>query len=441
MDPVEAFKRLARSRQKSLLASVNWKELSDISSYPVNFFTRDELDTIAENFEPTPAGDEAKSEIAVAATARAFAMKQIYEAGRQKSKTVKPISVMPDGVTDVRKTRTRAQEIVEGLRKKAQPEITTQEPQPELQPQEPVGTPEQLDLFNADLILDYSLRDEINGMSIPMYALAKRPDRNIWRWDSSDGKRWIEISSHFLAEQLEESGSPKDGEVVHGRATVFDKDIIIYSVSKINEAMSRGLPVGPTIRFTAYDFLTATRRTQGGQDYENMMATLRRLRSTNVETNVISADGQTTKISGIINDAEVKRGVRGELQYVELTLANWLYAAIKAHKVLAINPKYFDLTRPLERVLYSIARKYVGHQGLWKISLRKLKDKCGSAPKSPLRKFLFDVNQVIKADCIPDYRLSVKKEGDEHMVTFYSRDAKELLSALANKKKRKEKSS
>ena len=427
---IDFFKALKRPAQKAFLSAVNWQALNDVGTFPIQFFTRDEIDDLAGMFSEQPANTERKTEIARAAAARALAMKEIYEAGKPKSREVKPAGSDIDGVTDVRKFRTRNQEILENIQKKAKIE-DQHDTVPELETAE---SPEQLELFNADLIIDYGLRDEVNGMSISMYALAKKPERGIWRWDSQDGKRWIEISSQFLAEQMD-GAVPKDGELVHGRATVFDKDIIIYSISKINEAMERKLPVGPKIRFTAYDFFKATRREASGRDYENMLATLRRLRSTNVESNIIAADGQTTRISGIINDAEVKRGVRGELQYVELTLADWLYKAIKTHNVLAINPDYFKLTRPLERVLYSIARKHVGNQGIWKISLEKLKDKCGAAPNSPLRRFLFDIKQVIEADNLPDYRLSVKKEDGEYMATFYSKDSKQVALAFTKKKK------
>lgn len=345
---------------------------------------------------------------------------------QQSSSIEQEVQESCDGITDVRNKLQRNIDAIQKSGKRTKPAAGTEiSPSADI-PQEPA----QLDLFNADVIIDYSLRDEINGMSIPMYALAKKPDRGTWRWDSPDGRHYVEITSKFLAEQLESDDQPKAGEVVHGRATIFDKDIIIYSISKINEAMERGLPVGPTIRFTAYDFFKATKRQASGNDYENMMNTLRRLRSTNVETNVIGSDGETTKISGIINEAEVKRGLKGELQYVEVTLARWLFAAIKNHRVLGINPKYFELTRPLERALYSIARKHVGQQAMWKIGLQNLKDKCGAAPNSPLRNFLMDMKKVIDEDNIPDYRLALQKEGKEYTVMFYSRDAKKVAQAV-----------
>lgn len=359
-------------------------------------------------------------------------LQSAYNAITQVGNKLSDEGELPD-VTDLRPRRRRsAKSVVDELaqRAKAKAREIDQPPANTTTP----SIPEQLDLFNADLILDYSLRDEINGMSIPMYALAKIPSRGVWRWDSPDGKHYVEITSQFLAEQLDDDGSTRPGEIAPGRATIFDKDIIIYSISKLNEAMERHMTVGPTIRFTAYDFFAATKRDPGGNDYKNMVDSLRRLRSTNVETNVIGSDGTTTRISGIINDAEVKRGTRGELQYIELTLANWLFSAVRNHRVLAINPEYFELSRPIERVLYSIARKHVGRQGMWKISLENLKIKCGAAPNSPLRNFLADVRRVIDDDKLPDYRLSISPRSEGHMVTFYSRDTKTVAKKAAIKK-------
>ena len=293
--------------------------------------------------------------------------------------------------------------------------------------------PAQLDLFNADAILDYSLRDEVSGMVIPMYALKKQPDRGAFELTTSDGKL-IKIYSRFLDEQLSENGTPREGEVVHGRATIFDKDLIIYSVSKINEAINRGLNAGPVIRFTANDFFTATRRKPGGKDYENMVDTLRRLRSTNVETNVFSKDGEITSIKGIINEGEVKRDANGRLEYIQVTLANWLFAAVRNRKILAINPEYFDLP-PLERAIYAVARQYVGNEGTKPpMPLQKLKERIGAAPNSPLRNFLLTIQKVIEKDSIPDYRMTVTKDDGEYMVTFYNRDMKKLTKSIIKDK-------
>ena len=60
---------------------------------------------------------------------------------------------------------------------------------------------------------------------------------------SADGKKSIEIAPGF-----------------YGRATIVDKDILIYCASQILAGINAEQPVSRTVRFIAYDFLTKTKR-------------------------------------------------------------------------------------------------------------------------------------------------------------------------------------
>ena len=53
-------------------------------------------------------------------------------------------------------------------------------------------------------------------------------------------------------------------------ATIWDKDILIYCISQIVEALNRGLEVSRTVWVTAYDLLVATHRGTGGASYERL---------------------------------------------------------------------------------------------------------------------------------------------------------------------------
>lgn len=68
------------------------------------------------------------------------------------------------------------------------------------------------------------------------------------------------------------------------------------------------------------------------------------------------------------------------------------------------NPVYFDLTGGLERCLYEVARKYVGHQVEWKVSLLNLAKRCGTMQRN-LRRFKFDPKEIAEADRLSDYQL------------------------------------
>ena len=72
--------------------------------------------------------------------------------------------------------------------------------------------------------------------------------------------------------------------------------------------------------------------------------------------------------------------------------------------MLAINPAYFDLTGGLERRLYEIARKHVGRQAEWRVSLMVLAKKCGTMQRN-LRRFKFDLKELAELDRLPDYQM------------------------------------
>ena len=47
---------------------------------------------------------------------------------------------------------------------------------------------------------------------------------------------------------------------VRGLPTVFDKDILIYCISKLMHMKNLGRPIGPKVRLTTHDLLVATNR-------------------------------------------------------------------------------------------------------------------------------------------------------------------------------------
>jgi plasmid replication initiation protein len=93
------------------------------------------------------------------------------------------------------------------------------------------------------------------------------------------------------------------------------------------------------------------------------------------------------------------------MQGLEITLNDWTFRAlVKDRRVLAINPAYFDLTGGLERRLYEIARKHVGRQQEWRVSLLQLAKKCGTMQQN-LRRFKFDLKAIAEVDRLPDYQM------------------------------------
>lgn len=248
---------------------------------------------------------------------------------------------------------------------------------------------EQIDLFVESLV-SAPLRDDRATMEFPFFALQKRPLLTPILYQ--DGNVSIRISP---------------GE--RGIASIWDKDVLIYLSSLINAKIERGEEVSRTVRISAYDMLRVTRRHTGKNGYQEIYDALFRLRSTTITTDIQSGGERETRGFGWIDSFRIltKENKAGSkvMQGLEITLNDWTFRAlVKDRRVLSINPAYFDLTGGLERRLYEIARKHVGRQAEWKVSLLLLAKKCGTMQRN-LRRFKFDLKELAELDRLPDYQM------------------------------------
>lgn len=137
------------------------------------------------------------------------------------------------------------------------------EPAPRLQRLAPLRH-QQRDFFVADIV-DASPKDDLASMEHPLFAL-KAGDRRV----RSYARNGLTVTI-------------KPG--VDGCATIHDKDLWIYCISQLVEALNREREdVSRTVRFTAYDFLITTNRPTAGVGYGRMVEALRRLKGTVVNT-------------------------------------------------------------------------------------------------------------------------------------------------------------
>lgn len=271
------------------------------------------------------------------------------------------------------------------------------------------------DFFLCDMF-DYALKDDGASMEVPIFTLATKPDLTVWNWQSKDGDRSITVTPS-----------------VQGRATQFDKDVLIYIVSQMTEALNRDRfdAKNRVVRFTVYDYLVSTNKATGGKEYQRLEAAMERLRGTSIKTNIKTGGERVKEGFGLIERWKIveKSPTDERMIAVEVTLSEWLYNAVQAHEVLTINRDYFRLRKPLERRLYELARKHTGHQTEWKIGLDLLHEKSGS--KAELKEFRRMIIEIIEADTLPDYRMVLKKESDQ--VHFYTKNPKRLALSLLGK--------
>jgi len=253
----------------------------------------------------------------------------------------------------------------------------------------PAPAPAQTDFFLCD-IFGALPKDDLASMEHPLFSLSTRPDLAILRYAHNGAE--IEVAPS-----------------VRGRATIHDKDILIYCTSQLVAALNAGRPVARSLHLVAHDLMAATRRETSGDAYRRLRDAFERLAGTRITTNIVTGTDpgqgtETTRGFGLIEDWEIVRRTRsGRMVQVRVTLSDWLFRAILARSVLTLSRDYFDLRRPLERRLYELARKHCGHQPDWRVSLPVLQKKAGS--QSPQRVFRAMLREIVAEDRLPGYAL------------------------------------
>ncbi len=250
------------------------------------------------------------------------------------------------------------------------------------------------DFFVCDIFGAFP-KDDLASMEHPVFSLSTRPDRKVLDYAHNGARITITPS-------------------VRGRATIHDKDILIYCISQLVAALNAGREVSRTLQLKAHDLLIATNRETSGDSYRRLREAFERLAGTRITTNIVTGPKddpyEITTGFGLIERWEIVRKTRGgRMVSVAVTLSDWLYQAVLGRSVLTLSRDYFRLRRPLERRIYELARKHCGRQPAWRVSLEVLMKKAGSS--SPRRVFRAMLREIIAADNLPDYRLT-EEPGD-----------------------------
>lgn len=254
------------------------------------------------------------------------------------------------------------------------------------------------DFFVCDF-LGASPKDDLGSMEHPLFSLSTRPDRRIL---------------HYTHNNAQVTVTPS----VRGRATIHDKDVVIYCISQLVAALNAGRATSRTLVLKAHDLLVATNRDTGGDSYARLREAFERLAGTRITTNLETGGIETTKGFGLIEAWEIQRRSKGgRMISVSVTLSEWIYRAVLAKSVLTLSRDYFRLRKPLERRVYELARKHCGRQAEWKISVSTLHKKAGSA--APLRVFRAALRRMAEVNHLPDYEMA---EGAGDIFHFTRRD-------------------
>lgn len=256
------------------------------------------------------------------------------------------------------------------------------------------------DFFVLD-VQDASPKDDIASMEHPVFSLSVKPDMRELEYEHN-GKH-ITITPS-----------------IKGLATIMDKDIILYCISKQIHQQDQGVKIDEWVEVTAHEVMVATNWNIGSKDYKRFEDALVRLRSTTIVTNIETGNEEQIRGFGLIDAFEIQRinsegkiTSKGRMSKVRIKLSDWTMNAVRAGEVLSINPQYFRLRKPLERRIYELARKHVGNQNIvWECGLEKFQNKVGSS--APKKKFRFNIKKMIEAGNIPDYEFELA--GDKVLI-------------------------
>lgn len=252
----------------------------------------------------------------------------------------------------------------------------------------------QPDFFVCD-VFDAVPKNDLASMEHPIFSLSTKPDRRIL---------------NYAHNGITVSVTPS----VRGRATMHDKDIVIYCISQLMAAVNAGREVSRSLTLRAHNLLVATNRDTSGDSYTRLREAFERLAGTRITTNIAINGLETTQGFGLIESWKIVRRARaGRMISVSVTLSEWLFQAVLNKSVLTLNRDYFRLRKPLERRIYELARKHCGRQSRWKVSLAVLHKKSGST--APLRVFRAAMRKIIAAGTLPDYTMS---EDESDMIVF-----------------------
>ncbi|SEO23890.1 Plasmid replication initiator protein [Gemmobacter aquatilis] len=241
------------------------------------------------------------------------------------------------------------------------------------------------DLFTCD-IFGASPKDDLATMEHPIFSLSTKPDLRVLRYEHNGAL--IEVTPS-----------------VKGRATIFDKDILIFCISQLMAGLNAGREVSRKLQLKAHDLLMATGRDTGGDSYQRLREAFERLVGTRITTNLTTGGIEVTSGFGLIESWEILRKTRGgRMVSVMVTLSDWLFRAVVGRSVLTLSREYFGLRKPLERRVYELARKHCGRQPEWRVSVAVLHKKAGSA--APLRVFRAAIRKMIDEAGLPDYTMS-----------------------------------
>ncbi len=236
---------------------------------------------------------------------------------------------------------------------------------------------------------DVRLRDLIDLMAWPCFALAKRP-------------RYRPIV-HEQRDDFVRVSAPASGPAL---ATIWDADVLIWIVSQLAERRDRRHSVSPVLCAPAFQVLRFLGRSTGQSQYDQLVAALDRLTATEVETSLGASVAAPARFHWI---ERWDRGAQG----LTIVTSDWLLLmAIDRRRILRVDPAYLRLTGGIERWLWRLVRRHAhGKSTGWEAALLALHAQSGSLARPA--DFVADLRRLARKNALPGYTLRLLWRGGE----------------------------
>lgn len=269
--------------------------------------------------------------------------------------------------------------------------------------------PQQLELLTPEII-DVPAKDDSDLMLFAPFRLNSKSKRETIKY------------------KIGESDITVSGDLEMGMSTIHDYDIVIYCLSQLNYEMEKvrsewkkGLDsyLPPrTLDVNVTDLLKFLGKDLGGNQYDLVVKSLRRLAGTRVSIEKVNDSGGRGEDNfALISSSNITEREKGKAIKISIELPKWMHEGIvqpDKPSLLTLHPEYFLIKKGYTKWLVRLARKMAGTSS-WEIKFFELYERSGVDRE--YKKFKFDLKKIFENSVtvkLPDYDFKCfKKRGED----------------------------
>jgi predicted GIY-YIG superfamily endonuclease len=195
------------------------------------------------------------------------------------------------------------------------------------------------------------------GAEIPVFALGKR-NQQVLVWTDNEADESVEVHA----------GSS-------GRATVHDKDVLLYLLAQLLNTERAGRPrtESRTFCMDVHNYLTCVYKMSGPGAHAKLVESLRRLSETKVVRQIRQTNGYHRSEFGILYSwAVVDCDAAGVPITMTITVSEWVFDTFRTGRVFRIPYEYFQSRSALLRRVHELAGHRCRDGKSWTIPIGEL---------------------------------------------------------------------